>query len=124
MPYCVLSLPFLGLTNSPSESEIKATTKLRPQNNLGTLKPLRSVKGVTASGSPQSSSSASVRKLRHESGSLNKHLKKFTGLYTGPYFDQNGNPGNVTVQLGETAMLPCRVKQRGEKTVIMAILDL
>ena len=54
----------------------------------------------------------------------NKHLKKFTGLYTGPYFDQNGNPGNVTVQLGETALLPCRVKQRGEKTVIIKQVSL
>lgn len=46
---------------------------------------------------------------------LKKESKtKFTGLYTGPYFDQIGNPPNVTVQLGETALLPCRVKQLGK----------
>ena len=45
------------------------------------------------------------------------NLKKFSGLYTGPYFDPLGNPGNVTVQLGETALLPCRIRQLGSQTV-------
>jgi hypothetical protein len=44
---------------------------------------------------------------------------RFTGLYTGPYFDQSTslNPANVTAELGRTARLPCKVKQLGGKTV-------
>ncbi len=55
--------------------------------------------------------------FRHDASEGLRRLKKFTGLYTGPYFDQIGNPANVTAQLGETAILPCRVKQIGQRTV-------
>ncbi len=53
--------------------------------------------------------------VRHNHGGSAKN--KFTGLYTGPYFDPAGNPDNVTVQLGDTALLPCRIKQLGKQTV-------
>ncbi|XP_044735845.1 zwei Ig domain protein zig-8-like isoform X2 [Chrysoperla carnea] len=42
--------------------------------------------------------------------------KRFTGLYTGPYFDTNTST-NVTTQLGTHAYLPCKVKQLGNKSV-------
>ena len=54
------------------------------------------------------------------SSSSSNGKTRFTGLYTGPYFDPNptSNPTNVTVQLGETALLPCRVKQLGSDHVV------
>lgn len=42
-----------------------------------------------------------------------KHL---SGLYTGPYFSP-GSVSNLTVSLGETVHLPCRVKQVGTNSV-------
>jgi hypothetical protein len=36
--------------------------------------------------------------------------KKFTGLYTGPYFDPH-MASNVSAQLGESALLVCNVNQ-------------
>ena len=54
--------------------------------------------------------------FRHDSTARQMN-KKFTGLYTGPYFAHEGNPANVTAQVGETAMIPCRVKQIGGRTV-------
>ncbi|XP_012282057.1 cell adhesion molecule 4 [Orussus abietinus] len=42
-------------------------------------------------------------------------VKRFNGLYTGPYFDHN--PTNVTAQLGTHAYLPCKVRQLGNKSV-------
>jgi hypothetical protein len=72
-----------------------------------------------ATSSPSAAPAAAADShLRHEKHlQQQRDLRKFTGLYTGPYFDQSGNPGNVTAELGQTAMLPCRVKQIGEKTV-------
>jgi hypothetical protein len=52
-----------------------------------------------------------------------QHLKRFTGLYTGPYFDTTGNPENVTVQLGESALLPCKIRQLGRQTVRITKTD-
>ncbi|XP_033331096.1 zwei Ig domain protein zig-8 [Megalopta genalis] len=43
-------------------------------------------------------------------------VKRFDGIYTGPYFDSN-TPTNVTAQLGRHAYLPCRVRQLGNKSV-------
>lgn len=43
-------------------------------------------------------------------------VKRFTGLYTGPYFDPTTTT-NITTQLGTHAYLPCRVKQLGNKSV-------
>ena len=55
---------------------------------------------------------------KNKNNCLNRRSSSsFTGLYTGPYFSQTGNPENVTVQLGETARLPCVVRQIGKKTV-------
>lgn len=48
---------------------------------------------------------------RHE-----RQSKKFAGLYTGPYFDP-AMPTNVSAQLGDTALLACKVNQIGGKTV-------
>ena len=39
--------------------------------------------------------------------------KKFTGLYTGPYFDP-GMPENITAQMGDTALITCNVNQIGK----------
>ena len=41
---------------------------------------------------------------------------KLTGLYTGPYFSPT-IPANMSVQLGATGQLSCRVRQVGTKTV-------
>lgn len=43
-------------------------------------------------------------------------VKRFTGLYTGPYFDPT-TATNITTQLGTHAYLPCKVKQLGNKSV-------
>lgn len=42
--------------------------------------------------------------------------KRFSGLYTGPYFDPS-TATNITTQLGTHAYLPCKVKQLGNKSV-------
>ncbi|XP_054009240.1 zwei Ig domain protein zig-8-like, partial [Hylaeus anthracinus] len=43
-------------------------------------------------------------------------VKRFDGIYTGPYFDAS-NPKNITAQLGRHAYLPCKVRQLGNKSV-------
>ena len=43
--------------------------------------------------------------------------KKFTGLYTGPYFDP-GMPRNITAQMGDTALITCNVNQIGKFQVL------
>lgn len=43
-------------------------------------------------------------------------MKRFDGIYTGPYFDSN-SPTNITAQLGTHAYLPCKVRQLGNKSV-------
>ncbi|CAL7944907.1 unnamed protein product [Xylocopa violacea] len=43
-------------------------------------------------------------------------VKRFDGIYTGPYFDSN-TPTNITAQLGSHAYLPCKVRQLGNKSV-------
>ncbi|KAG7203592.1 hypothetical protein KM043_013634 [Ampulex compressa] len=50
--------------------------------------------------------------------STRSHLlvKRFDGIYTGPYFDSN-TPTNITAQLGTHAYLPCKVRQLGNKSV-------
>ncbi|XP_059490260.1 lachesin-like [Neocloeon triangulifer] len=47
---------------------------------------------------------------------LHQHVKRFSGLYTGPYFDTS-IATNITAQLGTHAFLPCKVKQLGNKSV-------
>ena len=51
-------------------------------------------------------------------GSSEAEQKKFTGLYTGPYFDPN-LVTNISAQLGDSALLMCNVNQIGGKTVIL-----
>ena len=46
--------------------------------------------------------------------------KKFSGLYTGPYFDP-GMPRNITAQMGDTALITCNVNQIGKFQVHGAI---
>ena len=41
----------------------------------------------------------------------------YTGLYSGPYFDQERTAANVSAQLGATAVMPCRVQQAGGRAV-------
>ncbi|XP_054286271.1 hemicentin-2-like isoform X2 [Macrosteles quadrilineatus] len=48
--------------------------------------------------------------------SSHKHSKRFSGLYTGPYFDSSTS-NNITTQLGAHAYLPCKIKQLGNKSV-------
>ncbi|XP_034195862.1 neurotrimin isoform X4 [Osmia lignaria lignaria] len=43
-------------------------------------------------------------------------VKRFDGMYMGPYFDSN-IPTNITAQLGSHAYLPCKVRQLGNKSV-------
>ncbi|KOC69551.1 Titin [Habropoda laboriosa] len=43
-------------------------------------------------------------------------VKRFDGIYTGPYFDSK-TPTNITAQLGSHAYLPCKVRQLGNKSV-------
>ena len=38
------------------------------------------------------------------------------GLYTGPYFDPY-TPTDISVQVGSSALLPCRVRQAGNRSV-------
>ena len=51
-------------------------------------------------------------------GNSEAEQKKFTGLYTGPYFDPN-LVTNISAQLGDSALLMCNVNQIGGKTVIL-----
>ncbi|KAK9506054.1 hypothetical protein O3M35_008059 [Rhynocoris fuscipes] len=48
-------------------------------------------------------------------------MKRFSGLYTGPYFDP-ATTTNITTQLGTHAYLPCKVKQLGNKSVSLSLL--
>nr|CAD7256476.1 unnamed protein product [Timema shepardi] len=50
---------------------------------------------------------------------LHQHMKRFSGLYTGPYFDPTTTT-NITTQLGTHAYLPCKVKQLGNKSLANA----
>ncbi|XP_059047404.1 neurotrimin-like [Achroia grisella] len=43
-------------------------------------------------------------------------VKRYVGLYTGPYFDPSA-PNNITTQLGTHAYLPCKVRQLSNKSV-------
>ncbi|CAG9832472.1 unnamed protein product [Diabrotica balteata] len=54
-------------------------------------------------------------KLFHE-GEAAYAVKRFTGLYTGPYFDPTTTT-NITTQLGTHAYIPCKIKQLGNKSV-------
>ena len=47
--------------------------------------------------------------------------KRFTGLYTGPYFDP-GMPKNITAQMGDTALITCNVNQIGKFQVLFIII--
>jgi hypothetical protein len=55
-----------------------------------------------------------IRQTR--SSDVESDRKKFTGLYTGPYFDPK-MASNVSAQLGDSALLNCNVNQIGGRTV-------
>ena len=59
-----------------------------------------------------------IHRTRHDkrAAMANSDRQKFAGLYTGPYFDP-AMPTNISVQLGDTALLICKVNQVGRKTV-------
>jgi hypothetical protein len=64
----------------------------------------------------QSSSHETTHESATEDDMLHQHVKRFSGLYTGPYFDPS-IATNITAQLGTHAYLPCKVKQLGNKSV-------
>ena len=66
-------------------------------------------------GQEESATSQQIRRYRHNRKN-GGNGQKFAGLYTGPYFDPS-MPNNVSVQLGDTALLICKVNQVGGKTV-------
>ncbi|XP_012544933.1 lachesin-like [Bombyx mandarina] len=51
-----------------------------------------------------------------EAGGGGRLVKRYVGLYTGPYFDPSA-PNNITTQLGTHAYLPCKVRQLSNKSV-------
>ncbi|CAG5016378.1 unnamed protein product [Parnassius apollo] len=51
-----------------------------------------------------------------ETGSGGRVVKRYVGLYTGPYFDPSA-PNNITAQLGTHAYLPCKIRQLSNKSV-------
>lgn len=57
-----------------------------------------------------------VVELQRDMTPFHHHNKRFSGLYTGPYFDPSMQT-NITTQLGTHAYLPCKVKQLGNKSV-------
>ena len=59
-------------------------------------------------------SDSQIRQTR--SSDVESDRRKFTGLYTGPYFDPK-MASNVSAQLGDSAVLICNVNQIGGKTV-------
>jgi len=67
-----------------------------------------------------SENSAAEHRSASTSALLHQHVKRFSGLYTGPYFDTS-IATNITAQLGTHAFLPCKVKQLGNKSVSIFI---
>ncbi|XP_045538817.1 junctional adhesion molecule C isoform X1 [Papilio machaon] len=51
-----------------------------------------------------------------EGGEGARLVKRYVGLYTGPYFDPTA-PNNITAQLGTHAYLPCKIRQLSNKSV-------
>merc|ERR1719412_1991767 len=71
--------------------------------------------GMTVPGTSHLQETQNNHRYRHHEKPGNDR-QKFAGLYTGPYFDPS-MPSNVSVQLGDTALLICKVNQVGRKTV-------
>ena len=76
---------------------------------------------VPGAGSSHQDEKDQTHRYRHdkraaEASSNTGDRQKFAGLYTGPYFDP-AMPSNISVQLGDTALLICKVNQVGRKTV-------
>ena len=66
-----------------------------------------------------------IHRYRHDKRAASANTgdrQKFAGLYTGPYFDP-AMPSNISVQLGDTALLICKVNQVGRKTVRIQFLN-
>ena len=80
---------------------------------------------VPGAGSSHQDEKDQTHRYRHdkraaEASSNTGDRQKFAGLYTGPYFDP-AMPSNISVQLGDTALLICKVNQVGRKTVRISI---
>ena len=75
---------------------------------------------MTVPGASHTEQESQIHRTRHDkraaaaAGASDR--QKFAGLYTGPYFDP-AMPTNISVQLGDTALLICKVNQVGRKTV-------
>ena len=114
------NFPLAGMTRSEHAADLNSTLTLgfSPSATFG-LGNKATSNGDSPPDSrltPASSSSSSLPGgFRHHAAS--KQMRRFTGLYTGPYFDPVGNPENVTAQLGQTAVIPCMVKQIGDNLV-------
>ena len=81
-----------------------------------------------AGGSHQDERPDQIHRYRHDkraaeaSANSAGDRQKFAGLYTGPYFDP-AMPTNISVQLGDTALLICKVNQVGRKTVSFTLFE-
>lgn len=85
------------------------------------IKIFLSFSGMTGKHQLEDEESNSQHPRRHEKRTTNflsNGGQKFAGLYTGPYFDPS-MPTNVSVQLGDTALLICKVNQVGRRTVLL-----
>jgi hypothetical protein len=79
------------------------------------IEPIYLISGMTVPGGRHGGEDRPHLRLRHEHYTDNN--KKFAGLYTGPYFDPS-MPSNVSAQLGDTALIICKVNQVGRRTVL------
>ena len=85
------------------------------------IKIFLSFSGMTGKHQLEDEESNAQHPRRHEKRTTNflsNGGQKFAGLYTGPYFDPS-MPTNVSVQLGDTALLICKVNQVGRRTVLL-----
>ena len=77
---------------------------------------------MTVPGASHKEQESQIHRTRHDKraaaavAGASADRQKFAGLYTGPYFDP-AMPTNISVQLGDTALLICKVNQVGRKTV-------
>ena len=76
------------------------------------------VPGSTKTEAQNSSSSTPDSRMTRNAAEVDSDRKKFTGLYTGPYFGTQMQ-SNISAQLGDSALLVCNVNQIGAKTVCL-----
>ena len=122
--------PSFTLSKQTPRKGGERATQSKWKENIGfstvhkcTLCPFFLVAGMTVpgAGSSHQDEKDQTHRYRHdkraaEASSNTGDRQKFAGLYTGPYFDP-AMPSNISVQLGDTALLICKVNQVGRKTV-------